>query len=121
MEALARAAGEGCGEGGDGALARARRAAWAVWLADMDAGDEDELLSAESYATTFAFCHSVFTAPAEGEAGVEYRRGRDMLLLLGFAGYWPAGDAPGEGEERLVLDELAAEVAERHGVPVADR
>ena len=43
-----------------------------------------------------------------------------MLLLLGFAGFWPAGDAPGEGEERLVLDELAAEVAERHGVPVAE-
>ena len=31
-----------------------------------------------------------------------------------------ARDAPGEGEERLVLDELAAEVAERHGVPVAE-
>ena len=43
-----------------------------------------------------------------------------MLLLLGFAGYWPAGDAPGEGEERLALDELAAEVAERHSVPVAE-
>ena len=43
-----------------------------------------------------------------------------MLLLLGFSGYCPAGDAPGEGEERLVLDELAAEVAERHGVPVAE-
>ena len=31
-----------------------------------------------------------------------------------------AGDAPGEGEEREVLDQLAAEVAERHGVPVAE-
>ena len=68
-------------------------------------------MSAEGYAATFAFCHGISTAPAEGEAGVEYRRGCDTLMLLGFAGYWPAGDAPGEGEERLALDELAAEHA----------
>ena len=43
-----------------------------------------------------------------------------MLMLLGFDGYWPAGDKPGEGEEQLVHDELAAEVARRHGVPVAE-
>ena len=43
-----------------------------------------------------------------------------MLMLLGFDGYWPAGDRPGEGEERLVRDELAAEVARRRGVPVAE-
>ena len=119
MEALARAAEEGCGGDGDGALARARRAAWAAWLDNMGYGG-DELLSAEGYATTYAFCHGVFTTPVGGEAHVEYRQGCDTFMLLGLAGYWPVGDAPGEGEERLVMDELAAEVAARHGVPVAE-
>ena len=119
VEALARAAEEGCGGDGDGALARARRAAWAAWLDNMGYGG-DELLSAEGYATTYAFCHGVFTTPVGGEAHVEYRQGCDTFMLLGLAGYWPVGDAPGEGEERLVMDELAAEVAARHGVPVAE-
>ena len=65
-----------------------------------------------------SYNNGVFTAPAVGEASAEYRRGCDVLFFLGFSGYWPAGEAPGEGEERLVLDELAVEVAERHGVPV---
>ena len=67
-----------------------------------------------------SYNNGVFTAPAVGEASAEYRRGCDVLFFLGFSGYWPAGEAPGEGEERLVLDELAVEVAERHGVPVAE-
>ena len=60
------------------------------------------------------------TTPVVGEAHVEYSRGCDLLMLLGFDGYWPAGDKPGEGEERLVRGELAAEVARRHGLPVAE-
>ena len=118
--AAAEAARPSAQSAGEDALDQARVAAWRTWL-------EESFLEpgCERYAELYAFCHGEAVAVEEGlgseaageAATEEYRRGRSALEVLDLAGYW---EQMLEGEERLVIQGLVAEVERRHGVQVEE-